>query len=95
VLLLRDELRVGVEISITTDAEHEAENLRKCIAAGFTAVVCVSAEKKLRTYLAELATVEFPKANVHIVSPSTWLPHSTRSSRLTRKSRTSAGTRSR
>jgi predicted DNA-binding transcriptional regulator AlpA len=42
VLLERDGLTVGCEISITTDGAHEADNLSKCLAAGFdhVALIC-------------------------------------------------------
>ena len=69
VLLERDELRVGCEVSVTTDREHEAENLRKCMRAGFTHIVCISSEKKVRTHLTLVASTEFADRSVTIVSP--------------------------
>jgi predicted DNA-binding transcriptional regulator AlpA len=44
VLLERAGLRVGVEISITTDAAHEVDNLGKCLAAGCDYAVLVSTD---------------------------------------------------
>lgn len=38
VLLARDGLRVAVEISVTTSAEHERENILKCLAEGYDRV---------------------------------------------------------
>ena len=51
VRLERDDLLVGVEVSVTTDYEHELANVRKCIDAGFSKVIVVSSEKKVRTKL--------------------------------------------
>lgn len=48
VLLERDGFRVGCEISVTTDATHEIENLRKCVSAGFSRVLFISSERKVR-----------------------------------------------
>jgi hypothetical protein len=69
VLLERDGLRVGVEISVSTDAAHEALNLRKCVAAGFTHVVCLVSEKKVRTHLAEIVAAEFQGFAVEVAAP--------------------------
>ncbi len=42
VLLTKDELTVGVEISVTTPVEHELGNLCKCLNANFKLIVMVS-----------------------------------------------------
>jgi hypothetical protein len=46
VTLVRGELRVAVEISITTPVEHELGNVEKCLAAGFSHVLVVSVERR-------------------------------------------------
>jgi hypothetical protein len=69
VLLERDGLRVGIEISVSTDAAHEALNLRKCVAAGFTHVVCLVSEKKVRTHLAEIVAAESQGSAVEVAAP--------------------------
>jgi Type IV secretory pathway, VirD4 components len=46
VAIERDGVSIGCEISVSTDVEHEAANLSKCIAAGFDYAVLVSSEKK-------------------------------------------------
>ena len=46
VAIERDGISIGCEISVSTDVEHEAGNLSKCIAAGFDYAVIVSSEKK-------------------------------------------------
>jgi excisionase family DNA binding protein len=38
---------IACEISVTTDAEHEAGNVQKCFAAEYDEVILVSSEKKL------------------------------------------------
>lgn len=46
VLLQRDGVSVAVEVSVTTPVEWERENLRKCLAAGYTRVLVVLAKSK-------------------------------------------------
>ena len=46
VALKRDELSIACEISITTSAEHELENVEKCLIAGFEEVLVVSPDPK-------------------------------------------------
>lgn len=53
VVLQKSDVSVGVEISITTDSDHEAENLRKCIGASFTHVLFVSPDARRRRELAK------------------------------------------
>lgn len=45
VWLRRGELAIGVEISVTTDAAHEVDNLGKCLAAGCEYAVLVSTDE--------------------------------------------------
>lgn len=46
VALTRGELRIAVEITITTPTAHELGNVAKCLAAGFDQVVLVAADSK-------------------------------------------------
>ncbi|MGH7593910.1 MAG: type IV secretion system DNA-binding domain-containing protein [Gemmatimonadales bacterium] len=46
VFLERDGLTIGCEISVTTAAEHEIQNLFKCLAAGFKYVVLLSPDEE-------------------------------------------------
>lgn len=46
VALERNGHSVACEIRMTTDAEHEAQNIQKCLAAGFEHVLSVSSDKK-------------------------------------------------
>lgn len=46
VLLEREGLTVGCEISITTGGAHEADNLSKCLAAGFDHVVLICSDER-------------------------------------------------
>ncbi len=39
--------RIACEVSVTTDSEHEVQNVQKCLAAGFDTVILVSSEKKV------------------------------------------------
>lgn len=53
VVLRKESHSIGVEISITTDVEHEVENISKCLLAGFTHVLFVSPDAKRRKALAK------------------------------------------
>lgn len=53
VVLRKDAVSVGVEISITTEVSHEEENLRKCLGAGFTHVLFVSPDTRRRKEIAK------------------------------------------
>lgn len=53
VVLRREKLLIAVEISVTTDLEHEAQNVEKCLAAGFTHILFVSGDKRRREKLRE------------------------------------------
>ena len=53
VVLRKESVSVAVEISITTDTDHEIENVRKCLGAGFTHVLFVSPVAKRRKAVAK------------------------------------------
>jgi hypothetical protein len=60
VLLERNGVSVGCEISVSTSPSHEMENLSKCLAAGLTYAVLLSSEERSlrnaeRLFLAELS----------------------------------------
>lgn len=44
--LKRDDVRVAIEISSTSKAGQEVQNIRKCLDAGYDYVVCVCADEK-------------------------------------------------
>ena len=44
--LRKDDVRVAIEISSTTKVEHEVQNIRKCLEAGYDYVVSVSSDDK-------------------------------------------------
>jgi hypothetical protein len=47
VALEKDDQKIACEISITTTVDHEVQNVKKCLAAGFSkvAVICVSEDR--------------------------------------------------
>ena len=69
VRLERDGLIVGCEISVTTDAAHELENLRKCLSAGFARIIFISPERKQRDAVAKLTQTEMRGAHVDVIGP--------------------------
>ncbi len=46
VALVRDEISVACEVSVTTSAEHELANIQKCLASGYDQVILCSPDKK-------------------------------------------------
>ncbi len=74
VLLERDALKVACEISVTTDQAHEEANLRKCAEAGFSTIVAVSAERKVRTGLIAFAARELKRASITVIAPEDIVP---------------------
>jgi len=69
IVLRRDALVVGCEISVTTNAAHELENLRKCLAAGFTRVLFISPEKRQREKVAAQLRKELADAPIDVIGP--------------------------
>jgi len=69
VLLEREGLRVGCEISITTTALHEEGNLAKCLAAGCARVFFVSPEKAQRAKVAKRIKEAMPGAPIEVLAP--------------------------
>jgi hypothetical protein len=57
VVLERDDIRIAIEVSVTSSPLEVAETVGKCIAAGFSHVVVVAADEG-RLRRAERATVE-------------------------------------
>lgn len=71
-VLERNGLRVGCEISVSTGSRHELRNLSKCLAAGFDYAVLVSSNERTlrntaRRFVSELAPEE--RTRVHFLSP--------------------------
>ena len=69
VVLHRESLIVGCEISVTTDATHELGNIRKCLAAGFNRVLFISSEKRQRDKIAAMLRVDIPSAPIDVIGP--------------------------
>ena len=52
---------IACEISVTTDAEHEAGNVQKCLAGGFEQVIVVSTDKKVLSKIHGAVAEALPK----------------------------------
>jgi GTPase SAR1 family protein len=61
VALRKGERAVACEIGVTTSAEHEVQNIQKCLAAGFERVLVVSPEKKSLNQIKALAASSLEK----------------------------------
>lgn len=56
VALEREGMSVACEVTVTTPPKHELQNVQKCLAAGFEAVVVVSTERKVLRTAEKLVT---------------------------------------
>jgi excisionase family DNA binding protein len=60
--LEKNELKVAVEVSVTTDADNEIQNIKKCLSAGYDFVICAVSEettvKALKTKARKTFTLE-------------------------------------
>ena len=74
--LEREGKRIACEIAVTTSAEHELGNIRKCLAAEFDHAVVVSRRKRFLRELERRAEDEFSedeRTRVHFLSPETFI----------------------
>lgn len=69
VVLRREQSVIACEISVTTDVEHEIENVRKCLGGSFTHVFVVVQEKRRRDQLAKRVTSLESTIPVAVLSP--------------------------
>jgi hypothetical protein len=72
-VLERGALRIAVEISVTTDVEHEVQNLTKCVAAGFEYVALISAERAILE-AARAAFIGPPLRTLRFLLPESIIP---------------------
>lgn len=56
VVLVRDALRIAVEISVTTARDHELRNIEKCLSLPFTHIVMLTSHEKRRKSLSSYIT---------------------------------------
>lgn len=72
VALIRDDLLIGCEISVTTDAAHEYENVTKCFASGCQLVVLIVQDRRKRIGMERDIREKLPvstAANFHVYGP--------------------------
>jgi hypothetical protein len=61
VSLVKGDTRIACEISVTSSADQEVGNVRKCLGAGYTQVVLLSSEKKRLNGLRKAVSKTFPE----------------------------------
>ncbi len=66
VVLRKDTLSIACEISITTDVEHEKENLKKCDAAGFSQIIAIVPDKR-RQEKFKRETKDLTRVPLHVI----------------------------
>lgn len=66
VVLRKDTLSIACEISITTDVEHEKENLKKCDAAGFSQIIAIVPDKRRREKFKK-ETKDLTRVPLHVI----------------------------
>lgn len=60
VVLARDDLRIAVEVSVTSTARQIAETVAKCLAAGFSQILVVGSDVNALRHAEEFTTSETP-----------------------------------
>lgn len=66
--------RIAVEISVTTGLEHELENARKCLAAGFDHVALLSPQASFRASLQrEIGSLDAAAGQLAVYAPDEFL----------------------
>ena len=68
VLLRRESLSIACEISVSTDLDHEIDNLKKCAEGGFSRILFVSPDKRRRQKMSG-ALKELPDLSVDVLAP--------------------------
>lgn len=77
ILLERDGMKIGFEISETNKSTYEVENIKKCLKAGCIPVVMVSKNKKHLNAIEKLASEKLSKKDmqfVQFIQPDTIAP---------------------
>lgn len=69
VLLKKGPLTIACEISISTSVEHEVENLKKCLCAGFTRVFFICSNKRRRDTVAKRIKEVATQTPIDFLSP--------------------------
>lgn len=75
VVLRKEELALAWEISITTDPEHEVENMRKCLSGDYSHFVMVVPDTKRRETLRKKLAEALPDCSIAVLSPEEIVPY--------------------
>lgn len=78
VSLLRDELRIACEISVTNTAEYEVQNIEKCLASGYTLIYMISNDPNHLSAIRSLAVTMIDSVfhpRIHFVSQDDFVSH--------------------
>lgn len=67
VALQKNQRKIACEISVTTAAEHEVGNIKKCLAAGFDFVVLIAPDEKRLSALQKAVTPSLTAEDVQRV----------------------------
>jgi hypothetical protein len=72
VVLEKGGISIACEITVTTTVDHEVGNIQKCLAAGFSYVVLISSERKVKARAREAVSAALGKdeqEKVRVLSP--------------------------
>ncbi|MDQ3802269.1 MAG: type IV secretion system DNA-binding domain-containing protein [Acidobacteriota bacterium] len=78
VALERGARKIACEISVTTPAEYEVNNIQKCLAAGFEPVIVISADRRVLARIEETAKAQLEgeaAADVLFMQPEQFLSY--------------------
>jgi hypothetical protein len=69
VLLRREGVTIACEISVTTEIDHELENILKCSSLGYSRILFISGSKRKRDQLTRRATEAMPGIPLSAIAP--------------------------
>ncbi|WP_417198086.1 type IV secretory system conjugative DNA transfer family protein [Bizionia sp.] len=72
VALVRDNIRIAIEVSVTNSMEYELKNIQKCIDDGYSLVFMISEDKRHLENIKEQASTVFKKkyhSQIHFLAP--------------------------
>jgi hypothetical protein len=67
VALRREQLAIACEVSITTGADHELENIRKCLTGAYSHIVMIVPHARKRAAIAKRVSERFPESPVAVL----------------------------
>jgi len=96
VALERDGREIACEICVTTDVQHEIENVQKCLASGFERVILIAVDDRTRRKVQQAVHAQVPNEQtdkIEVLAPEDLFTSLQRQRSRRQSRRSCAGTR--